>query len=121
GGGGGAGGAGGGGGAAGAGRRRGANGGGGGTPGGSGGAAAGGGQRGAGGFGGGGGGGQSNADIYAELDKAGANGRISSSRNELVQTSGPNWKTVTYEKHPGMVQVTVRRSDYDRLQRNMDF
>jgi len=39
----------------------------------------------------------------------------------LVVTSGPAWNAVTFEKHPGTVQVTVRRSDYDHIVRNIDF
>jgi len=86
----------------------------------------GGGQGGGGGRRGGGGGGapaQSSAspELIAELEKIGIAGRISGSRNELVVTSGPRWNQVTYDKHPGIVQVTVRRSDYERLARNLEF
>ena len=66
-------------------------------------------------------GGASNADVNVELEKDGALGRIFGARNELVVTSGPNWKGVSYEKHPGLPQVTVRRSDYDRILRNISF
>lgn len=61
------------------------------------------------------------AEFNAELEKAGALGRIQGSRNELVVTSGPAWRTVTFEKHPGLPQITVRKSDYDRIIRNIDF
>jgi hypothetical protein len=61
------------------------------------------------------------AEFNAEMEKDGALGRISGSRSELVVTSGPNWRTVTFEKHPGLPQITVRKSDYDRIIRNLDF
>lgn len=54
------------------------------------------------------------------LEKAGALGTISGSRNELVVTGG-RWTDKTYQSHPGIPQVTVRKSDYDRLSRNLDF
>ncbi|MDR3689838.1 MAG: M20/M25/M40 family metallo-hydrolase [Fimbriimonas sp.] len=60
-------------------------------------------------------------DVLDALDKIGIAGRIAGSRNELVVTSGPRWNSVTFEKHPGTVQVTVRRSDYERLARNLEF
>ncbi len=63
----------------------------------------------------------SGSEVNAELEKDGALGKINGSRNELVVTSGPNWKGVTYDKHPGLLQVTVRKSDYDRILRNIDF
>ncbi len=65
--------------------------------------------------------GGSATEINAELEKDGALGRVFGSRNELVITSGPNWKSVTYEKHPGLPQVTVRKSDIDRILRNLTF
>jgi len=68
---------------------------------------------------GGRGGGGAAADINAELEKDGALGRISGSRNELVVTSGPAWRTVSFEKHPGLPQINVRKSDYDRIIRNL--
>ncbi len=73
--------------------------------------------------GGGGGAAQASAspEVLAELDKVGVAGRISGSRNELVITSGPRWNSVTIDKHPGAVQVMVRRSDYERLARNLDY
>ena len=62
-----------------------------------------------------------NAAINAELEKDGVLGKVSGSRNELVVTSGPSWKAVTFEKHPGIPQITVRKSDYDRIVRNINF
>jgi len=61
------------------------------------------------------------AEIGAELQKDGALGKIAGSRDELVVTSGPAWRSVTFEKHPGLPQITVRKSDYDRIIRNLDF
>ncbi|AIE85414.1 M28 family metallopeptidase [Fimbriimonas ginsengisoli] len=54
------------------------------------------------------------------LEKAGALGTITGSRNELVVTGG-TWRDKTFANHPGIPQVTVRKSDYDRLSRNLDF
>ena len=59
--------------------------------------------------------------LVAALEKIGIAGRISGSRTELVVTSGPRWNQVTYTDHPGSPQVTVRRSDYERLARNVEF
>jgi len=61
------------------------------------------------------------ADPLAEAyDKAGVLGFISGSRNELVVTGGP-FTGKSFENHPGLPRVTVRKSDYDRLSRNIDF
>lgn len=54
------------------------------------------------------------------INKTGALGTISSSRNELVVTSG-RYTGKTFENHPGLPAVTVRKSDYDRLARNVEF
>jgi carboxypeptidase Q len=61
------------------------------------------------------------AEVTAELERDGALGRISGSRNELVVTSGPAWRTVSFEKHPGLPLITVRKSDFDRITRNINF
>ncbi|MEA2553215.1 MAG: hypothetical protein QOJ65_1391 [Fimbriimonadaceae bacterium] len=57
-----------------------------------------------------------------ELEKAilasGMAGRIYGSRNELVITSGRHMEK-TYEKHPTDVRVIVRKSDIDRITRNI--
>jgi len=65
--------------------------------------------------------GGASAEINAELEKDGVLGRITGSRNELVVTSGPNWKAVSFEKHTGLPAITVRKSDYDRIIRNINF
>ena len=82
-----------------------------------------GGASGVGGSGSGGGGAQGGVspDVITELEKIGIAGRISGSRGETVLTSGPKWNSVTFEKHPGSPAVTVRRSDYERIARNLDF
>jgi hypothetical protein len=61
------------------------------------------------------------ADMNAELEKDGALGRITGSRTELVVTSGPAWRNVSFEKHPGLPQITVRNSDFERILRNIEF
>ncbi len=59
-------------------------------------------------------------DVAQAIDASGIAGRIYGSRNELVVTSG-TWANKTYENHPGTLRVTVRKSDYDRLDRNLEF
>jgi len=59
-------------------------------------------------------------EVIAALEKAGVAGLISGSRSELVLTGG-SWRDKTFENHPGVPRVTVRKSDYDRLARNIDF
>lgn len=54
------------------------------------------------------------------IDQTGALGMISGSRNELVITSG-RYANKTADNHPGLPRVLVRKSDYDRLSRNVDF
>jgi hypothetical protein len=58
--------------------------------------------------------------VSAELDKLNIAGRIRGSRNELVITGG-TWNNKTYENHPGQVSVLVRKSDMDRIVRNLDW
>ncbi len=60
------------------------------------------------------------ADVATAIDAVGIAGRIYGARNELVVTSG-SWRDKTYDKHPGAAQITVRKSDYDRISRNLDF
>lgn len=60
------------------------------------------------------------ADITAAAEKLGIAGFIGGSRNELVLTGG-TWRGKTFEEHPGAPRITVRKSDYDRLVRNVDF
>lgn len=59
-------------------------------------------------------------DVQTAIEDAGIAGRIYGSRNELVITSG-SWQGKTFENHPGAPRITVRKSDYDRLVRNVDF
>jgi hypothetical protein len=54
------------------------------------------------------------------LEKAGALGLITGSRGELVVTSG-TYTGKTFDNHPGLPNILVRKSDYDRLTRNIDF
>lgn len=61
-----------------------------------------------------------NADIIDAMEKVGVAGLIYGSRNELVLTGG-SWRDKTFENHPGSPRVTVRKSDYDRLDRNLKF
>ena len=60
------------------------------------------------------------AKVSEALDKINIAGRIRGSRNELVITSG-SWTNKTLENHPGQVSVLVRKSDYDRIIRNLDW
>ncbi len=60
------------------------------------------------------------AQVAAELAKMNIAGQIRGSRNELVITGG-SWRDKTHENHPGPVQVTVRKSDFDRITRNLDW
>jgi len=59
------------------------------------------------------------ADLEAAIMSSGMAGRVYGSRNELTVTSG-RYTDKTYEKHPMDVRVTVRKSDMDRILRNMD-
>jgi carboxypeptidase Q len=56
----------------------------------------------------------------AALSEVGALGTITGSRNELVVTGG-SYTSKSYEKHPGLPQVTVRKSDFERLTRNIEY
>lgn len=57
--------------------------------------------------------------LERELERCGAYGIISGSRNELVITSGPNWRSVTFARHPGLPHVIVRKSDYDEIKQRL--
>jgi hypothetical protein len=58
------------------------------------------------------------------LDKAisesGIHGRIFGARDERVHSSG-NWRDKSYEKRPTDVEIIVRKSDFDRMSRNIEF
>lgn len=58
--------------------------------------------------------------VMDALDKLPIAGIINGSRNELVITAG-RYTTVTNENHPGVPHILVRKSDYDRLARNIEF
>jgi len=58
--------------------------------------------------------------LFEAIDKTEALGTISGSRNELVITSG-RYTDKKFESHPGLPRILVRKSDYDRLNRNVDF
>ncbi|MEZ0324723.1 MAG: M20/M25/M40 family metallo-hydrolase [Fimbriimonas sp.] len=60
------------------------------------------------------------SQVAAELNKMNIAGMIRGSRNELVITGG-SWRDKTFESHPGAVSVLVRKSDYDRITRNLDW
>lgn len=64
--------------------------------------------------------GTSPSELAEALDKTEAAGLIYSSRDELVLTGG-SWRNKTFEAHPGLPRITVRKSDFDRLARNFDF
>jgi carboxypeptidase Q len=53
-------------------------------------------------------------DINKLVADAGIAGRVSASRNELCVTSG-NYRDKTFENHPMDRQVTVRKSDMDKI------
>jgi len=53
-------------------------------------------------------------DLVNALDKLPIAGIIRGSRNELCVTGG-RWTGKTYENHPGVPQLTVRKSDCDQL------
>lgn len=59
-------------------------------------------------------------EILDAAEEAGALGRISSSNNELVITSG-RYTGKTFENHPGKPRITVRKSDFERMTRNIWF
>jgi hypothetical protein len=59
-------------------------------------------------------------ELLAAVEKAGIAGFITGSRSELVITGG-TWRGKTFEEHPGATRVTVRKSDYDRLLRNVEW
>lgn len=59
-------------------------------------------------------------DVDNAVLEAGIAGRVYGSRNELVITSG-NFRDKTYEKHPMDVRVTVRKSDMERIMRNIEY
>lgn len=56
------------------------------------------------------------AKLRGLLDEAGIAGRIYGAADERVHSSG-NWRDKTFEARPKGVEVTVRKSDYQRLKR----
>jgi len=58
-------------------------------------------------------------DVSKALDEAGIAARISGSRNELVTSFG-NWRDKTFEKRPTRTEIVVRKSDHERILRNID-
>ncbi len=59
-------------------------------------------------------------EVLDALEKLAIAGRVYPSRTELNITFG-SWNKKTIKMHPGSPQVYVRKSDYDRIQRNFDF
>jgi hypothetical protein len=59
---------------------------------------------------------QAQIDLDAKVDAAGIAGRVYGSRSDLVITSG-NFRDKTYESHPTDRSVTVRKSDFDAIQK----
>lgn len=64
--------------------------------------------------------GEAGTDLDLAVDAAGIAGRIYGQKDERVYSHG-NWRGKTFEKRPTQVQVAVRKSDYDRIVRNIDF
>jgi carboxypeptidase Q len=62
----------------------------------------------------GGGGTSTPEDLIQAINDAGIAGRVYSSNNDLVITSG-SWNGKTFESHPMDRSITVRKSDYDKL------
>ncbi|CAN5719930.1 hypothetical protein BH11ARM2_BH11ARM2_27310 [soil metagenome] len=61
--------------------------------------------------------------LRAAIDACGIMGRVFGARDERLHTHG-NWRDKTYEKHPeggANLMVAVRKSDHDRIVRNLDF
>lgn len=58
-------------------------------------------------------------DVQKELDKLGIAGRIYGAGDERLHSHG-TWRDKTFEKRPTQVQVIVRKSDFDRITRNID-
>ena len=59
-------------------------------------------------------------EINTELDKAGIAGRIAGAADERVHTSG-TWRDKTFEKRPTQTLFIVRKSDYERIARNIEY
>lgn len=60
------------------------------------------------------------SELVAALDKLPIAGIVRGSRNELVITAG-RWEGKTYENHPGVPQITVRKSDCDKIVSALNF
>ena len=59
-------------------------------------------------------------DVNKALDEVGIAGRIFGAPDERVHSSG-SWRDKTYEKRPTQIGITVRKEDFDRITRNIDF
>jgi len=59
-------------------------------------------------------------EVRKALNDAGIAGRVYGFRSELVWSHG-SYKDKTYEKQPTEVSVVLRKSDYDRIVRNLDY
>lgn len=57
-------------------------------------------------------------DLFEAVNAAGIAGRVFSSKNELVHSHG-SFREKTFERRPKDVQVVVRKSDMERIKRNM--
>lgn len=58
-------------------------------------------------------------DLRTAILGAGINGVVFSSRNDLCVTSG-NYRDKTFENHPMDVQVMIRKSDMEAVQKELD-
>jgi carboxypeptidase Q len=64
--------------------------------------------------------GSESADLRKVCDEAGIHGRIYGARDERVHSSG-TWRGKTYENRPNDVSISIRKSDMDRIVRNLDW
>ncbi|RYG49292.1 M20/M25/M40 family metallo-hydrolase [bacterium] len=63
------------------------------------------------------------AEVKAAIDAAGILGRIYGAKDERLHSSG-TWRDKTYETHPKgseNVMIVVRKSDHDRVLRNIEY
>ncbi len=59
-------------------------------------------------------------DLKKALETAGVAGVVYGSRDERVHSSG-RWTGKTFENRPKLVEILVRKSDHDRIVRNISF
>jgi carboxypeptidase Q len=59
-------------------------------------------------------------ELRTALNAAGIHGRVHGARDERIHSSG-TWRGKTYENRPTDVVVIVRKSDMDRIVRNLDW